>query len=168
MRKSDYPNAHRRWVAVMVILLLLCLLVSVSVCESADCELGYTSGIWTDVEGGWGVTGIDTHKICWGGSTAKSCYRFDDAPAQTFNFDEPFSGGTFWHFNWPIPHGSGIKWADLEVTLHFIEPPVSSDPTFTFKFEHDETRNYACRSGKCAYTPCIDPGYPDKVTFPSA
>jgi hypothetical protein len=125
MRESDYPNVHRRWVAVMVILLLSCLLVSVSVCESADVELGYTSGIWVAAE--IPVTGLDTNQICWGGGTAKSCYRFDDAPDQDFNFDVPFLVGTFWHFNWPITPPS-INWADLKVTLHFIEPPVSPRP----------------------------------------
>ncbi len=164
MRKSDYPNVHRRWVAVMVILLLLCLLVSVSVCESADVDLGYTSGIWVDSDDS--PTGIGTIQICWGWGTPKSCYRFDNAPPQTFNFDQPFLIGTFWHFNWPIS-GSPITWADLKVTLHFNNPPISPDPTFTFKFNHDETVNHHYCTD-CDYSPCEVPGCPDKVTFPSA
>ena len=92
MRKSDYPNVHRRWVAVMVILLLSCLLVSVSVCESADVNLGYTSGIWVDSDDS--PTGIGTNEIRWGGSTPRSGYRFDGAGAQIFDFNEPFLIGT--------------------------------------------------------------------------
>nr|CBH36547.1 hypothetical secreted protein [uncultured archaeon] len=77
MRKSDYPNVHRRWVAVMVILLLLCLLVSVSVCESADVELEYTSGIWVDAD--VTVSGLYTNEIRWGTSAGseRSGYSVD-------------------------------------------------------------------------------------------
>lgn len=55
----------------------------------------------------------------------------------------------------------------MNVTLHFTDPPLSPDPTFIFKFNHDETSNYYWCS-QCAYTPCEEPGCPDKVTFPSA
>ena len=166
MRKSDYPNVHRRWVAVMVILLLSSLLVPVSVCQSDDPSLGYTSGIWVAADDT--PTWITPNEIRWGWSTGlgQSGYRFDGTGAQTFNFDEPFLVGTFWHFNWPI-YGDHITWAKLNVTLNFTDPLVSPDPTFIFQFDHEETTNYQCSSGLCAYTPCVGT-CPDRVTFPSA
>jgi hypothetical protein len=151
---------------VMVILLLLCLLVPVSVCESDDPALGYTSGIWVDADDS--PTPFGTNEIRWGGDTGygKSGYRFDGAPPQIFDFDEPFLVGTLWHFNWPI-YSPAITWADLNVTLNFTDPLISPDPTFTIRFNHDETTNfYDC--SRCEYRPCEEPGCPDRVTFPSA
>ena len=168
MRKSDYPNVHRRWVAVMVmaILLLSCLLVSVSVCESADSELGYTSGIWVDAD--VTVSGLYTNEIRWGGSVShgrQSGYRFDGTGNQSLYFNVPFLVGNFTHFNWPI-YSPWLTWADLKVTLNFTDPLISPDPTFTFKFNHEETPNRPY-CWQCDYTPCEEPPCPDKVTFPS-
>jgi uncharacterized repeat protein (TIGR01451 family) len=99
MRESDYPNVHRRWVAVMVILLLSCLLVSVSVCESADVELGYTSGIWVAAD--ITVSGLDTNEIRGGTSAGseRSGYSVDGIGDKIYTlkilgFTDSWPGGT--------------------------------------------------------------------------
>ncbi len=133
-------------------------------CEGADLTLNHSSGIWIDAEipSTGHVTGLNTNEIRWGTALPggeRSGYRFDGSDDETFGPGEDFLLGDFWHFNWPI-WPPAITWAELKVTLHFIDPPILPDPTFTFRFDHEETPN----DPPCAYqsdTPCAD-----RVTFP--
>jgi hypothetical protein len=126
------------------------------------------AGIWIDAKPTGAADGLGTNEIRWGSSTGqgRSGYRFDGSSGGTFDLGEEFLLGAFWHFNWPI-YPPAITSADLEVTLHFTDPLISPDPVFTYTFNHEETPNYSCGSGNCAYSPCQDPGCPDRVTFPS-
>jgi len=127
--------------------------------------LGSVTGVWINADDSPTFSGSE---IRWGGSTGygQSGYKFIGSGSGTYDYETEFSLGEFWHYNWPI-YPPAITWADLEVTLHFTDPPITPDPVFTYRFNHDETPNYH-NCTYCTYSPCRSPGCPDKVTFPNA
>ena len=156
---------------IIVPALLIACVLTVAFAPMASADEEYTlesvSGIWISVSGGSNVSGVGTNVVRWGlpASDQKSGYRFDGASSQTFGPGQKFLLGVFTHFNWPIYHGSAADGATLRITLHFTDPPISPDPTFTYYFDHEETPNVpgSCPSWQQSSTPCDD-----KVTFPSA
>ncbi|QSP95351.1 THxN family PEP-CTERM protein [Marinobacter salinisoli] len=105
-------------------------------------------GTWAPVSGGAGtLTGLGTNEIRWGNTSSgqDSGYRFDGAapPAFDVGIDEAFILGDFTHFNFPIPSGTSITQAQLNVDMNYTIDGVSSNNLFEFLFIHDETPN-AC------------------------
>ncbi|MGI6423584.1 MAG: choice-of-anchor K domain-containing protein [Candidatus Dojkabacteria bacterium] len=129
-----------------------------------------TSGIWTKVEGTTNYSGVNTSEIRWGTGNPRSGLKFTSAGAQTFDANQKFLIGDLTHMNWPVSGGTADS-ATLKVTLNFSQPPLSPNPTFSYKFNINETSN-----GYSWYKNC--PGYPDEqlsttpcddvITFPSA
>jgi len=106
------------------------------------------SGDWTSVTGGQNVSGLNTNQVFWGGpgsNSDKSGYKFVASP-NLFNIapDTPFVLGTFTHINKPIPDGTSITQAVLNVTLSI--PGVIQNLNLSYIFNHDETPNVA---GQC-------------------
>ncbi|MGI5897539.1 MAG: choice-of-anchor K domain-containing protein [Candidatus Dojkabacteria bacterium] len=137
--------------------------------------LSSTSGIWTSVTGGPGLTHspLNTNEIRWGNpvNTGKrSGLRFDGKGVTNFNANETFLIGDFTHFNWATYSGTSANGATLKVTLNFSNPVITPSPTFSYNFDIEETRNYS-RLSSCDYygtdnqisnTPCDD-----IITFPN-
>lgn len=130
-----------------------------------------TSGIWTKVEGTSNYSGVNTSEIRWGTGNPRSGLKFTSAGTQTFDADQKFLIGDLTHMNWPVSGGTADS-ATLKVTLNFSQPPLSPNPTFSYKFNIKETSN-----GYYPYTNC--PGYAigeqlsttpcdDVITFPNA
>ncbi|MBP8979015.1 choice-of-anchor K domain-containing protein [Candidatus Dojkabacteria bacterium] len=130
-----------------------------------------TSGIWTKVEGTSNYSGVNTSEIRWGTGNPRSGLKFTSAGTQTFDADQKFLIGDLTHMNWPVSGGTADS-ATLKVTLNFSQPPLSPNPTFSYKFNINETSN-----GYSPYTNC--PGYAigeqlsktpcdDVITFPNA
>ncbi|MBP9019510.1 MAG: THxN family PEP-CTERM protein, partial [Bacteroidales bacterium] len=173
MKKNFYSATLRLGFVVLTILLLLFsffIPIGKVASEDLDPTLGSSSGIWVSSDDS--PTGIGTNEIRWGTSTGygRSGFRFDGVTTpQTFNFDEPFLIGTFKHYNWPVT-GTFITWTDLKVTLHFSDPSVTPDPTFTFRFNFDETTN-SCSPNYpscCPYGDSTGNGCDDKITLPQS
>ncbi|NOX44179.1 MAG: DUF11 domain-containing protein, partial [Caldiserica bacterium] len=153
----------------MPLILGILLIVAGATCQlAAQSEtfvLDYTEGIWIDADDS--PTGLGTSEIRWGQTSGqRSGYEFFGSTRQTFGPDEEFLIGEFWHYNWPVSPPT-ITWAQLRITLHFTNPPISPDPTFTYVFQHDETPNDRDSCSECEYSPCSRP-CPDRVTFPDA
>ena len=130
-----------------------------------------TSGIWTKVEGTTNYSGLNTSEIRWGTGSKRSGLKFNKAGAQTFDADQKFLIGDLTHMNWPVSGGTADS-ATLKVTLNFSQPPLSPNPTFSYKFNINETSNSYYNYWNCpgyaigeqlSETPCDD-----VITFPSA
>jgi len=133
--------------------------------EGVDPTLDWVQGIWTAVSGGGGtVTGVGTNEVRWGidSGYGKSGLRFDGAGSQAFDVGEQFLLGTFTHLNYPVfaPSADG---ATLKLTLHFSDPVITPDPTFTYNFDIEETPN------ELPFPPWQQSGTPcdDRITFPT-
>ena len=124
------------------------------------------TGVWTSVNGGRYITGVNTNEVRWGESTGfgKSGLRFDGSGLQSFNTGDTFYLGALTHFNFPITDAA--DGATLKITLEFEKPGVSPNPEFSFYFHINETTNTFglrdCPSFQESNTPCDD-----KITFPS-
>jgi len=130
-----------------------------------------TSGIWTKVEGTSNYSGVNTSEIRWGTGNPRSGLKFNKAGTQTFDADQKFLIGDLTHMNWPVSGGTADS-ATLKVTLNFSQPPLSPNPTFSYKFNIKETSNNYYNYWNCpgsaigeqlSETPCDD-----VITFPSA
>ncbi len=130
-----------------------------------------TSGIWTKVEGTSNYSGVNTSEIRWGTGNPRSGLKFNKAGTQTFDADQKFLIGDLTHMNWPVSGGTADS-ATLKVTLNFSQPPLSPNPTFSYKFNIKETSNNYYNYWNCpghaigeqlSKTPCDD-----VITFPSA
>jgi hypothetical protein len=104
----------------------------------------------------------------------RSGYRFDAAETPIGDFggsevaeDEPFSLGTFTHFNNPIDSGTSINFAELTVDIVFDlfdddGNLIQSGNTLTsvFDFDHNETPNSqpgpGCQEPAGTPEPCAD------------
>jgi len=92
-----------------------------------------------------GVIGFE--EIRWGASTtptdSKSGYRFDSAaPIGGLDVDMEFTLGDFTHYNFPIPAGTSITSARLDLLVDLtIDGMPSQQGPFMFSFLHDETSN---------------------------
>lgn len=109
---------------------------------------------WTNVTGGANLEFINSdfivgnEQIRWGGSgtptARKSGYRFEGAAPPAFSVDTgvEFVLGRFTHFNFPIPAGTAITSAQLNLTTHLtIDGTPLTEGPFTFSFLHNETPN---------------------------
>ena len=146
----------------------IAVLIFMSVLASgADFEMAYSEGIWTDAD--IYVSGIGTNEIRWGTSTGfgQSGFDFDGNTGASFNSGATFLIGTFTHHNKPI-YGDAPTEVELEITLHFNNPSVSPDPTFTYTLGFDETANDPDDhpGDVCPYGGDYNGCY-DRVTFPS-
>ncbi len=139
---------------------------SANVCnnEEDSYSLDSSGGIWTSVNGGSNITGLNTNEVKWGNSTGhgQSGLRFDSVGTQTFNENTKFLLGTLTHKNWPI--NNAANGATLQIKLSFSEPAIP-DKTFSYNFDIDETTNTfgTCPSWQQTSTPCDD-----KITFPNS
>ena len=136
----------------------------VEVCNDPedDYSLNSSVGIWTDVDGGSSVIGVDTKEVRWGTGSPQSGLRFDAVGTQTFDENTKFLLGTLTHMNWPITDAA--DGATLEITLSFSEPEISPNPTFTYEFKIEETPNVgSCPSWQKSNTHCDD-----RITFPNS
>ena len=132
-----------------------------------------SSGKWTAVNGGDGVTGVNTNEVRWGDPNnsdnpgrIKSGLRFDGQSVSSA-FGQEFCLGKLTHFNYPI--SDAASGATLKVTLDFSTPALPDAP-FTYQMTIDETSNGGVCGGtgsnKCAYSPCDLP-CPDKISWPA-
>jgi hypothetical protein len=125
-----------------------------------------SSGKWTAVSGGSGVTGVNTNEVKWGsGQYGQSGLRFDGQSVSSA-FGQEFCLGMLTHFNWPISNAA--NGATLKVTLDFSTPALPDAP-FTYQMGIDETTNYdSCGQCVMGYSPC-DPSNPcpDKISWPA-
>lgn len=146
-----------------VAVLSLCVLASAAVfgiatpATAATITFGNMVGVWSNVDGGWNLTGVGTNEIRWGITEGdKSGYLFEglgygfdvsDAAMPTGDFRL----GTFTHFNQPIQSGSSITGARLTITGEVLADSVSLGFfDFVYDFVHWETPNAAA--------PCADGG----------
>lgn len=113
------------------------------------------TGTWGPVTGGSNLTGVGTDSISWGGSSGTpSGYDFD-ASATPINGILPdgaaFDLGDFTHRNQPIPAGTSITEAQLNLTVAGTITNGGSSSfsvNSTFNFSHDETTNQSpCGAG---------------------
>lgn len=151
----------------------------------------YSNGFWNNVLGTPNcLEGTGTSQIRWGGYDW-DCYDYDDKSGYGFvgrgSSGSPISVapnnnvviGTFTHYNRPIPAGSSIDGATLNIRL-YVTGGSPSPVTFAFPMIHDETSNNpdrGCPTG-CDYygtypelscSGCSgSSGCPDLVTFGSS
>ncbi len=142
---------------------------------AASYTLSSTNGIWTAITGGSGLTHSPLYKseIRWGdpvNTGKRSGLRFDGKGETSFNANEPFLIGDFTHFNWATWAGTQADSATLKVTLNFSNPVISPSPTFSYKFDIEETSNttklkdckYYGTDNQKSQKPCDD-----IITFPN-
>lgn len=113
------------------------------------------TGTWSNPVGGSGVAGEGTNVLSWGSETQRSEYIFSPiGTPESFPLPAmPFVLGVFTHDNRPIPLGSGIDGADLDLSFDMTFAnggSASFSGAVTFAFLHDETPNSA--------NPCADGG----------
>ena len=149
--------------AIFIILAAVCLL-SISPAMGQNIEAS-SSGVWTKVSGGSGVTGTGTEEVRWGTKIMgqKSGLRFDGQSVAS-SFGQEFCLGKLTHFNWPITSGSAANGATLQIQMKFTNPALGS-VYFTYDMGIDETPNTGT-CDECKYKPCDDP-CPDKISWPS-
>lgn len=148
-------------------------------------SISSTSGIWTSVDGGDHVTGVNSGEIRWGkkdciekvcveygwfGICKKYEYQnrcsglgFNGTAGQSFDADEKILLGDLTHFNWPT--SGGANGAKLKITLNFTNPALTPSPTFTYDFKLEESTN---RRPCPAYHDSSHAPCDDRVTFPNA
>src|SRR5690606_19408516 len=137
-------------------LLAAALAIASGTAAAVPVTLNVVTGTWSDVVGGKNVQYLDGgNEIRWGGktkSTDKSGYRFEANPNLPVTFDtaDTFSLGTFTHFNEPIPTGTAITSATLNVAteLDILGTSIADGP-YQFSFGHNETLNNACNNILC-------------------
>lgn len=139
-------------------------------------DVNSSKGLWTGWTGGQNVSiingpGGDPTMLQWGANTAFSSYVYDAVappeivavPTNTW-----FQLGTFTHNNFPIPSGTSITSAALQIILDMQVPSDGAGggnnvtKLFNYTFNHDETPNAA----PCAYP--SDTACADKATITSA
>lgn len=141
--------------------------------NSGQYSISSTSGIWTSVNGGDYITGLNTKEVRWGSPVGyyKSGLKFNGVDTQSFNPNEKFLIGDLTHFNWATYAGTSAEGATLKITLNFSNPSITPSPTFSYNFNIEETKNTSGLGG-CKYygtdnqvsdTPCDD-----IITFPNA
>lgn len=133
-------------------LLAATLAIASGTAAAVPVTLNAVTGTWSDVVGGKNVEYRDgNQEIRWGagGKTSykdKSGYRFDaNNSAATFDTSETFSLGVFTHYNKPIPTGTAITAATLNVATELdILGTTIHDGPYNFVFGHTETLNNKC------------------------
>lgn len=123
-------------------------------------DVNSTTGIWTSASPAANASGVGTSLIYWGGTSPPggdgSGYRFAGAQppeAVAIGPGTPFLLGTFTHYNFPIPAGTSITAATLDVTMGMTIPSDGAGgvsnvtKTFTYNWDHWETSN---SSNPCA------------------
>src|SRR5690606_15485164 len=137
-------------------LLAAALAIASGTAAAVTLTLNVVNGTWSDIAGGKNVEYRDGGKeVRWGGNTNhkdKSGYRFAANPDLPITFDssETFSLGIFTHYNEPIPTGSAITSATLNVAteLDILGTSIADGP-YQFSFGHNETLNNACNNILC-------------------
>ena len=89
--------------------------------NSGQYSISSTSGIWTSVNGGDYITGLNTKEVRWGSPVGyyKSGLKFNGVDTQSFNPNEKFLIGDLTHFNWATYAGTSAEGAALKITLNF-------------------------------------------------
>lgn len=119
-------------------------------------------GNWTSTTGGLDVDGVNTNRISWGDNifspTQKSSYSFTPTPVVfPVSLDNIFALGEFVHENNPIPVGSAISSATLQIDLDLmIGATAINDLSFAYDFNHDETPNIGGTCPVGSITICDD------------
>ncbi|MBC7080530.1 MAG: PKD domain-containing protein, partial [Methanothrix sp.] len=150
--------------ALIKIFLIVLIIAIVAANNVSALTLDSSSGVWTSVTGGSGITGVNTNEVRWGipAEFQKSGLRFDGVTSsQNIKTGNDFCLGKLTHFNYPIYSGTAASGAKLKITLHFSNPSITAD--FYYDLTIDETPN----SGtciQCIYKPCETP-CPDKVSW---
>src|SRR5690606_34260851 len=137
-------------------LLAAALAIASGTAAAVPVTLNVVTGTWSDIAGGQNVQYRDGGKeVRWGGNTSykdKSGYRFNANPNLPITFDssETFSLGIFTHYNEPIPTGTAIDSAKLNVAteLGILGTSIADGP-YQFTFGHTETLNNACNHLLC-------------------
>lgn len=129
---------------------------------AATITLDVVDAKWVNVMGGANVVtsvdGLGNATVRWGGPVGGprpgSSYVFDPSAPPFISVTEgvDFTLGDFTHNNFPIPTGSGITSADLELTLDLtIDGNFLDDQgPFTFLFAHVETANNCDTGPDCS------------------
>lgn len=150
--------------------ILSILLLLIGGLTAGTVDVNSSKGLWTGWEGGQNVSivngsGGDPTMLQWGANNSFSSYVYDaDAPPEIVGVQTEtwFKLGTFTHNNFPIPAGTSITAADLQIILDMQIPSdgagTGNNVTkfFNYTFNHDETSN---AYGTCVYpstVPCAD------------
>ncbi len=132
--------------------------LAISIVTSADAiQVNSISGEWTNVVGGANVTNSGSTDISnpaelrWGYSDPANNSGYDFLAREDVPFDVligfQFEIGDFSHINKPIPGGTAISSAQLDVLVD-IDVAGSTGP-YQFSFLHDETPN-SCSGVGCS------------------
>ncbi|WP_348528634.1 choice-of-anchor K domain-containing protein, partial [Methanothrix sp.] len=161
-------NKRYLWTSLAAIFIILAAVCLLSIGPAMGLDIAASSsGVWTKVDGGSGVTGTGTKEVRWGTPSTsmgqKSGLRFDGQSVAS-SFGQEFCLGKLTHFNWPILSGSAAKGATLKIEMKFTNPTLGS-VYFTYDMDIDETPNTGT-CDKCQYQPCDEP-CPDKISWPS-
>ena len=125
--------------------------------QAAVISVDLVEANWTAVVPASGSTDIDyvnsdgatgNEEVRWGASStptsSKSGYRFDSAaPIGGLDVNMEFTLGDFTHYNFPIPAGTSITSARLDLLIDLTIDGVSSlaNGPYMFSFDHNETTN---------------------------
>lgn len=111
---------------------------------------------WSNVSGGKGYKTRSSKEIRWGepgtAITKMSGFKFDTASPSLYSvsIDQPFTLGTFTHFNNPIPAGTAITQATLNTLVNLkIDGVAVNNLAFSYDFLLNETPNIpdSCPAG---------------------
>lgn len=136
---------------------LVCFLFLACAIASAQpfVDLNSVTGVWSSATpvGTTGLVGVGTNEIRWGDVAnvdLRSGYNFTGtAPPEQVNVNGGafFALGTFTHYNFPIPAGTSITGAVLDITLQMTVPTnglggaANVVQAFSYNFDHFETPN---------------------------
>ncbi|MDQ2090238.1 THxN family PEP-CTERM protein [Marimonas arenosa] len=116
--------------------------ISAAAASAATVNVSSISGNWSGVTGGSNITGVGTSSITWGDGTAPdSGYDFNAVGTPLTDVTSPFLIGDFVHNNFPIPSGSSITQATLDITVTGTVDGLAFLITESFVFNHNETPN---------------------------
>lgn len=122
--------------------LMLSTIIFIAAPTQADIVVTGIEGLWTEVDGGSNVSGLNTNSISWGVTNGqKSGYIFQPSPVSfPVTPDTQFDLGTFTHNNFPISSG-GITGATLTTDFMFSIDSTPVSASMVYNFLHDETPN---------------------------
>lgn len=141
-------------------------------------DLSVSTGVWTAINGGANVNGLNTSQLRWGNpatGNGQSGLGFVGSapPTVSLPFDTNFILGTLSHYNYPIYGGSAASGATLKVGLTLADAGQIISPNFSYAFSIDETPNTSTVAGcnpakQISSVPCDDiitPIDPQPQTF---
>ena len=141
-------------------------------------NLSSSTGVWTAINGGANVGGLNTNQLRWGNpatGNGQSGLGFVGSapPTVSLPFDTDFILGTLSHYNYPIFGGTAASGATLKIGLTFTNAGQTISPEFSYAFSIDETSNTSdvtdCDAAKqISSVPCDDiitPVDPQAQTF---